>query len=175
MGKSQGFTLVELMVTIAVFAVIAMMAVPSFDNMMTEQKLNASSREVALAINQAKSQAAMMKTTVALCLNRTNTDNDFNKDKCARAAIPEYTATNAGPPVVPVLSNDQKAEVLKSRVISVQIDPQIVIDSTSATAVLFNEIGSATTTQTFRFCKSAQQRTIEVSRLGNIKKTSGTC
>jgi prepilin-type N-terminal cleavage/methylation domain-containing protein len=175
MGKSRGFTLVELMVTIAIFAVIAMMAAPSFGNMMTEQKLNASSRELVFAINQAKSQAAIMKTTVALCLNRTNTDSDFNKDECARAAIPEYTATNPGPPIVPILNNTQKAEVLKSRVISVQIDPQIVVDSGSAVAVLFNEVGSATATQTFRFCKSAHQRTIEVSRLGNVKKTSGTC
>ncbi len=43
-----------------------------------------------LAINQAKSQAALMKTTVALCLNKTNTDADFNKDECATALIPSY-------------------------------------------------------------------------------------
>ncbi|MFC6630264.1 Tfp pilus assembly protein FimT/FimU [Acinetobacter beijerinckii] len=101
MGKSRGFTLVELMVTIAIFAVIAMMAVPAFGNMMTTQKLNSSTRELAIAINQAKSQAAMMKTTVALCLNKTNTDNDFTKDECASATIPEYTATS-GSPLYPI-------------------------------------------------------------------------
>ncbi|MCH7314063.1 GspH/FimT family pseudopilin [Acinetobacter sp. ANC 3882] len=166
MGKSQGFTLIELMVTIAVFAVIAMMAAPSFGNMMTEQKLNASSRELVLAINQAKSQAAMMKTTVALCLNRTNTDNDFNKDKCATAiALPGYAT----------LAATDKIKAQQNRVISVQIDPQIVVDSTSAVAVLFNEVGSATTTGTFQFCKSNKQRTINVTRLGSDKPVSGTC
>ncbi|ENW05846.1 pilus assembly FimT family protein [Acinetobacter beijerinckii] len=174
MGKSRGFTLVELMVTIAIFAVIAMMAVPAFGNMMTTQKLNSSTRELAIAINQAKSQAAMMKTTVALCLNKTNTDNDFTKDECASATIPEYTATSGSPPL-PNLTTAQKDEILKSRVISVQIDPRITVESTSSNAVLFNEIGSVTATQTFIFCKSGEQRTVQVTRLGNIQKTSGTC
>jgi prepilin-type N-terminal cleavage/methylation domain-containing protein len=33
MGKNRGFTLIELMVTIAVLAIIAMMAAPAFSNM----------------------------------------------------------------------------------------------------------------------------------------------
>ena len=166
MGKNRGFTLIELMVTIAVFAIIAMMAAPSFSGMMTEQKLNSSTRELGLAINQAKSQAAMMKTTVALCLNKTNTDNDFTKDECATTIVlPGYAAMSAA----------DKKRAQQNRVISVQIDPQIVVESTSAVGVLFTEIGSATTTPTFSFCKSAKKRSIQVERFGNVTKTSGTC
>ncbi|KXZ68461.1 GspH/FimT family pseudopilin [Acinetobacter venetianus] len=166
MEKNRGFTLIELMVTIAILAIIVTLAAPSFGNMMTEQKLNASTRELALAINQAKSQAAMMKTTVALCLNKTNTDNDFTKDECATAVVlPGYAAMSAA----------DKIRTQQNRVISVQIDPQIVVESTSAVGVLFTEIGSATTTPTFSFCQSAKQRTVQVERFGNVTKTSGTC
>ncbi|MEG2750054.1 MAG: prepilin-type N-terminal cleavage/methylation domain-containing protein, partial [Acinetobacter sp.] len=114
MQKSRGFTLIELMVTIVVLAIIATIAAPAFGDLVTQQKLNSSARELVMAINQAKSQAALVKKSVGLCLGRTQSDSDFTKTECATATIPEYTATNPGPPVVPVLSNDQKAEVIKS-------------------------------------------------------------
>lgn len=44
-NKNQGFTLIELMVTIAVMAIIAMMAAPSFGNMRINQKLKLSVME----------------------------------------------------------------------------------------------------------------------------------
>ena len=177
MGKNRGFTLIELMVTIAIMAIIASMAAPSFRSLISEQKINSSARELVMAINQAKSQAALMKTTVGLCLSKTQTDNDFTKDECATATIPEYTATNPGPPVVPVLTTAQKEEVLKSRIISVQLDAGVRVESTSATSVLFSDIGSISpsTPQTFNFCKSGKQKTITVTRLGIISQTSGTC
>jgi prepilin-type N-terminal cleavage/methylation domain-containing protein len=174
MQKNKGFTLIELMITIAVLAIIATMAAPSFGDLIARQKLNTSTRELMMAVSQAKSQAALMKTTVALCLNRTNSDSDFTKGECATAAIPEYTTTTGTPPVQ-VLTNDQKEEVVKTRVISVQIDPQVVVESTSATTILFNDVGSANSSEIFSFCKSGAQRTVSVTRLGIMSQTSGTC
>jgi len=164
MKKNKGFTLIELMVTIAILAIIATMAAPSFGNLVSEQKLNGSIRELVLAVNQAKSQAALMKTTVALCLNRTNSDDDFTKGECATATIPEYTTTTGTPPV-PVLTDDQKEEVLKSRVISIPVDRKITVASTSSVSILFNDVGSATTTATFILCKSPIMKTVVVTRL----------
>lgn len=172
--KELGFTLIELMITIAILAIIATMAAPSFGNLVSEQKMNRSVRELVLAINQAKSQAALMKTTVALCLNRTNSDDDFTKVECATAVIPEYTATTGTPPI-PALTNGQKEEVLKSRVISMSVDRAITVASTSSVVILFNNVGSATTTATFILCKSPIMRTVAVTRLGIISQTSGTC
>ncbi|MDN5511405.1 Tfp pilus assembly protein FimT/FimU [Acinetobacter sp.] len=172
--KEQGFTLIELMITIAVLAIITTWALPSFGNLVARQKINAATRELIVAVNQAKSQAATMKTTVALCLNKTNTDNDFDKQKCAEAAIPEYTTTTGTPPIA-VLTDDQKKEVLKTRVISVPVDKKITVSSTSSAAILFNEVGIATSTATFNICKSPFMKTVTVTRLGNISQTSGTC
>ncbi len=172
--KEQGFTLIELMTTIAILAIIATIAAPSFSDLVAKQKINAATRELMVAVNQAKSQAASMRTTVALCLNRTNADSDFTKEECATVAIPEYTTTTGTPPVG-VLTGDQKKELVKTRVISVPVDKKITVSSSSATAILFNEVGIATTAATFSICKSPFMRTLTVTRLGNISQTSGTC
>ena len=165
MRINQGFTLIELMVTIAIMAIIASLAAPSFGNLISEQKLNSSARELVMSINQAKSQAALKKTTVALCLNRTNTDNDFTKGECATAVLSDYAT----------LTSAQQTEAQKTRVISVQVNPAVVVESTSATAVLFSDIGSVASASTFSFCNSSKQRVVSVTRLGIISQTSGAC
>ena len=165
MRINQGFTLIELMVTIAIMAIIASFAAPSFGNLISEQKLNSSARELVMSINQAKSQAALKKTTVALCLNRTNTDNDFTKGECATAVLSDYAT----------LTSAQQTEAQKTRVISVQVNPAVVVESTSATAVLFSDIGSVASASTFSFCNSSKQRVVSVTRLGIISQTSGAC
>ncbi|MEJ2899527.1 GspH/FimT family pseudopilin [Acinetobacter sp. NS-4] len=172
--EEQGFTLIELMITIAVLAIITTWALPSFGNLVARQKINAATRELIVAVNQAKSQAATMKTTVALCLNKTNADSDVTKEECAIMAIPEYTTTTGTPPVE-MLTDDQKEEVLKTRVISVPVDKKIIVSSSSSAAILFNEVGIATSAATFSICKSPFMRTVTVTRLGNISQTSGTC
>jgi len=66
MHKSRGFTLIELMVTIAVMAVIAMMAAPSFGNLLEKQRLNTTAKDLAYVFGQARSQSAVLRqnTTV---------------------------------------------------------------------------------------------------------------
>ncbi|CAB1208065.1 GspH/FimT family pseudopilin [Acinetobacter bouvetii] len=172
--KEQGFTLIELMVTIAVLGIIATWAIPSFGNLVAKQKINSATRELIVGVNQAKSQAAIMKTSVAVCLNKTNSDPDFDRNKCASAAIPEYTTTTGTPPVA-VLTDDQKKEVRNTRVISVPVDKQITVSSTSAASILFNEVGMASSAATFSICKSPFLATVTVSKLGNVSQTSGTC
>ena len=60
--KENGFTLIELMVTIAVMAIIAMMAVPSFSNMLLKQNLKKSTQELANVLVQAISTIIITST-----------------------------------------------------------------------------------------------------------------
>ncbi|KXO80227.1 type II secretion system protein GspH [Acinetobacter venetianus] len=166
MGKNRGFTLIELMVTIAILAIIATLAAPSFGSFVTEQKLTSSVREIVLSIDLAKSQASLRKSSVALCLNKTNTDDDFDANECAiAAAIPGYSSLSAA----------DQLEIQKTRVVLAQLDPEVNVSSTSATNVLINDVGGANTTETFNLCASGKQRTVTVTRLGITTQTSGTC
>ena len=144
MRNSRGFTLVELMVTIAIVAIIAMMAAPSFGQMLLRQKLNNNARNFITALNQAKSQAALLRTTVAVCPNKTNSDDNFTKEECASAVIPNYSTLNA----------TQKLAVQNDRVFQVEIDPKVTVQSASMTAALFNPLGSVNTQASFSICAS---------------------
>lgn len=67
--QNKGFTLVELMVTIAVLAIIATLAVPSFGNMLLKQNLNKSTQELTHVLSQARAKAALERREITVRLN----------------------------------------------------------------------------------------------------------
>lgn len=72
--RNLGFTLVELMVTIAVLAIIAMMAAPSFGDIMMSQDLNKSTQELVGQLNNARSKAVLERRDVTVDLNPDDAD-----------------------------------------------------------------------------------------------------
>ncbi|MCO8041195.1 GspH/FimT family pseudopilin [Acinetobacter bohemicus] len=71
MQKNKGFTLIELMVTIAILVIVTMMAAPSFGNLVQKQNLNRSTQELIGQLNSARSQAVLERKEVKVKLNRT--------------------------------------------------------------------------------------------------------
>lgn len=65
--KLRGFTLVELMVTIAIVAILAMVAVPSFQGAMLSSKLNTLANNFVASAQLARSEAIKRNATVTLC------------------------------------------------------------------------------------------------------------
>ena len=57
--KNHGFTLIELMVTIAVMAIIAMLAAPSFNNMLISQNLKTTAFNMKDTLKEARSRAML--------------------------------------------------------------------------------------------------------------------
>ncbi|MEZ2773906.1 Tfp pilus assembly protein FimT/FimU [Acinetobacter pseudolwoffii] len=66
MKKNKGFTLIELMVTIAVLAIVAMMAAPSFGDLIAKRKLDAETRGLSFVLSQARVQATTLRANVTL-------------------------------------------------------------------------------------------------------------
>jgi len=80
MIPQEGFTLVELMVTIAVMAIIAMMAAPSMSNLLENKRLDENQRDLINTLSEAKSQAILGRQDVSINLNSTasNTPTSFS-------------------------------------------------------------------------------------------------
>lgn len=62
--RSGGFTLVELMVVVAIMAIVASIAVPSFNTMIKNNRLTAAVNDLSGALNYARSEAVRRGRTV---------------------------------------------------------------------------------------------------------------
>lgn len=82
MQNNRGFTLIELMVTIAVLAVIAMMAAPSFQSVIYANELKTGTDQVLFILNDTKNNARLTRQTSVLKLDSSysvpSTDKKFD-------------------------------------------------------------------------------------------------
>lgn len=67
MNKSYGFTLIELMITLAIVAIVLAIGVPSFQGMMRDNRLATQTNTFLAALNLARSEAIKRGRRVTLC------------------------------------------------------------------------------------------------------------
>lgn len=65
-ARSLGFTLIELMVSLAVAAILAVLAAPSFKNLLIQSELRGASTALNLALTKARSEATKRSRSVCL-------------------------------------------------------------------------------------------------------------
>ena len=75
MQPVRGFTLIELIVTIAILAIIATLAAPSFSNIIQRQQLNAATESLVNMLEEAHTQAILKHTEISVSLSNDNTKN----------------------------------------------------------------------------------------------------
>ncbi|WP_372778456.1 GspH/FimT family pseudopilin [Litorivivens sp.] len=66
LGKNRGFTLMEMLVTLAVVAIVASLAVPSFQNMIATQRVRSAANDLVASLNFARSEAVKRNATVTM-------------------------------------------------------------------------------------------------------------
>ncbi|WP_034599006.1 GspH/FimT family pseudopilin [Acinetobacter sp. P8-3-8] len=159
MRNNRGFTLIELMVTIAVLAIIASIAAPSFSDHIAKQSLDNSGMEVLSALNEGRSKAIALRAVVVVCPS---------KDSAGAKITPEQCVTKT------ISGADGDKFVEQNRVLLANI-----IDSTGVTStvsgVVFLPTGNVRNAQTFTLCAKNKSKNIVVAATGASDILVGTC
>lgn len=90
MQNQRGFTLLELIVTLAVAAVIISIAIPSFSNMLARHRLSAAASSLKLDLQEARSEAIKLNKNVYVSFG-------VNGQKCASGLDWCYGVSSSGP------------------------------------------------------------------------------
>lgn len=75
--RDQGFTLIELVITIAIMAIIAAMAAPSMQRQIQQAKTNDAANIIEAALKDAKSQALITQKNIKVVLTDTSTNKNL--------------------------------------------------------------------------------------------------
>jgi type IV fimbrial biogenesis protein FimT len=93
-ASGAGFTLIELMVTLAVAAVLLGLAVPAFNDLVRERAMSARINDLVLAVSYARSEAVRRGATVTL--QAADPANDWSGGYCVVVGDPG----DCNPPVL---------------------------------------------------------------------------
>jgi type IV fimbrial biogenesis protein FimT len=162
-----GLTLIELLVTIAILAILLSIAVPSFIMIVQDSRLVGQTNELVTSLNYARSEAIKRGVRVSVC-------SRFDNTTCSGATVFNWDAGW----LVFINPNNNAAATLGS---VLQVRQPLENGNTLRTAALprvtYQSSGYSGNAGTFRLCDSrgtASGRAIVVSLQGRVSTSTGT-
>lgn len=170
MKHARGFTLVELMIGIAVAAILATLAVPSFTGLIQRTRLNTQTTELLSALLYARTEALKRNLNVSIC----HTDNPAAVAPACNAAVNGWASgwivfTDTGVAGVldgtdAVLRVGQPANMM-TFVVPAKYSNWLGFSATGLPRVAGGGVGNGT----IRICNGEFRRSIVISNTGRTR------
>lgn len=159
---ARGMTIIELMITVVVLALLMAVAIPSFKNASLGSRLSAAANDLLASVQLARSEAIKRNVAVTLCASSDGAT-------CAAAGGWEQ-----GWIIVAAAAVLQRQQSLP--------DGYLVTQTGGTVPLSFQPIGIGATAATFTVCRDdpdgEQERVVTVSAAGSVyvtRTTTGTC
>jgi len=101
---NDGFTLIELMVTLVVFAILMTVAIPSFQQLRESNQVTSLSNELLTAIHLARSEAVKRGVVVSVCVDGNNWNEGWQVGVGTNCATQQVRVWPAAPGNLSVVS-----------------------------------------------------------------------
>lgn len=160
MKKNKGFTLIELMVTIAILAIIATMAAPSFSNLLIKENLKTTAYNMRDTLKEARSRAMLNRNETVVCTS-------INKSAIA------VTNAECGAVLTNYLTS-MTTSLKKDSVLIVNVEKKINLKTTSDDNFVFSARGNLDSSKTITFCSSVGSYILSVGIPGSVDITQGS-
>jgi type IV fimbrial biogenesis protein FimT len=177
MRQQHGFTLIELMVTMAVLAIVIGIAVPSFNNLIQNNRSVALGEELVTALNFARSEAVKRGGRVSLCASADGIACSNNWTDGWMVFVDTAASDTATPPVVA-----NAAAVLRVwQAPNANASITVTQNAVDTNFVRYNSLGALARTGNVSIrsqlsgCTGESARTITVNRGGTISVANSAC
>jgi len=162
----QGFTLIELMITLVIAGILLVIGVPAMHDMIVEQRLSASVNEFIAAANFARSEAIKRGRPVKICRS---VNAETNSDVCSTSSSGDHDSTDWGSGWIVLDPDDQV--LLRQGALPDKI--YAIASSASLRAITFTGSGAPIGTMaggklTFSY-DGKFDRTVCITRAGRIR------
>jgi type IV fimbrial biogenesis protein FimT len=174
----KAFTLIELLITIAIMAVLVAMAAPSFNRLIANNRSDATSEGFIAEISRARSEAIKRPTRVSMCASADGLTCGGTWANGIMTFIDGATSDTATTPTVTLINN---APISYWR----PLEPKAVISVTSNNVAIsffrFTSLGTLAGGQTVvantntQGCKGDNLRVITLGLAGTVSSTKQSC
>jgi type IV fimbrial biogenesis protein FimT len=181
--KNLGLTLVELMVTLSVLAILATIAVPSFNQTIASVRLSSASNDLSASLQQARADAIRLGRRVTVCAT---TDSTTCSQTATWAQGWISFMDNPGSTTPSIDSDETVTAVIQALPNGLTVTPtggdSYISFSADGSARQLDSGASAFIATTIRICSTAsgmtndnRTRDVVLNRVGRIiiKKTTG--